>query len=372
MARRQRCPIRTAVVWLHPLEDKRHKMTRMISIIVPVYNEEKYLPQCLDSLVNQTYRDIEIICVNDGSTDGSLEILKRYAEKDERIKVVCQENQGVSESRNEGMQMAQGEWLMFVDSDDWLEQDCCERLMNVMNDYDLLIFSYIREFKSSSAPKHVFDDQPRLFEVADIDWLYERLIAPKGKDLKEPAKLDCLSTVWGKLYRTSTVKEYDIQFPSAKVTGTLEDMVFNGRYMNHVKRAYYIPDCLYHQQKTSSASMTYTYKPYLDKKWMHVFHEIEICSVAQDRPWITAALERRKALCLFGLGLNIVFSGKGCREEHRMLDDIVCSDWYKQAASHLDTRPMPPHWRCFYGAARRRCTWAVLLMVKVINVIINR
>ena len=93
----------------------------MISIIVPVYNAAPYLPQCLDSLVNQTYRDIEIICVNDGSTDNSLDILKAYAERDSRILVIHQENQGLSDARNKGLKNARGEWVMFVDSDDWID-----------------------------------------------------------------------------------------------------------------------------------------------------------------------------------------------------------------------------------------------------------
>ena len=90
----------------------------MISIVVPVYNVEKYLPQCLDSLIGQTYQDLEIICVNDGSTDGSFKILKQYAEKDQRVRILNRENRGVSESRNEGIHYVKGDWLMFVDSDD--------------------------------------------------------------------------------------------------------------------------------------------------------------------------------------------------------------------------------------------------------------
>ena len=102
----------------------------MISIIVPVYNAAPYLPQCLDSLVNQTYRDIEIICVNDGSTDNSLDILKAYAERDSRILVIHQENQGLSDARNKGLENARGEWVMFVDSDDWIGTDCCKTLLS--------------------------------------------------------------------------------------------------------------------------------------------------------------------------------------------------------------------------------------------------
>ena len=86
-----------------------------VSIIVPVYNVEKYLSKCLESLINQTLKDIEIICVNDGSTDNSLSILKEYANKDSRIKIIDKQNEGVSVARNTGIEVATGEYLMFVD-----------------------------------------------------------------------------------------------------------------------------------------------------------------------------------------------------------------------------------------------------------------
>ena len=92
-----------------------------VSIIVPVYNIEKYLAKCLDSLINQTLEDIEIICVNDGSTDNSAEILNEYAQKDCRIKIINQDNAGLSAARNTGINAANGEYIGYVDSDDWID-----------------------------------------------------------------------------------------------------------------------------------------------------------------------------------------------------------------------------------------------------------
>lgn len=103
-------------------------MAPKISIIVPVYNVEKYLSTCLDSLINQTLKDIEIICVNDGSTDGSLEILNEYAKKDTRIKIITQKNQGLSMARNNGLKEAKGEYISFIDSDDWIDTKMYEKM----------------------------------------------------------------------------------------------------------------------------------------------------------------------------------------------------------------------------------------------------
>ena len=91
------------------------------SIIIPVYNVEKYLVECLESIVNQSFKDFEVICVNDGSTDNSLEILQKYAENDERFKVLNQENQGQGIARNNALNIANGEYILFVDPDDFIE-----------------------------------------------------------------------------------------------------------------------------------------------------------------------------------------------------------------------------------------------------------
>lgn len=90
------------------------------SIILPVYNVEKYLPRCLDSLLNQTLNELEFICIDDGSTDKSLDILRRYARKDSRFIIVTQENQGSGVARNKGLQLAKGKYIAFLDPDDWI------------------------------------------------------------------------------------------------------------------------------------------------------------------------------------------------------------------------------------------------------------
>ncbi|MBO4956650.1 MAG: glycosyltransferase [Rickettsiales bacterium] len=125
-----------------------------VSIIVPVYNVEQYLERCLNSLINQTLQNIEIICINDGSMDNSLSILKQYAEKDKRIKIIDQENQGVSVARNNGIEASQGEYIGFVDSDDYVDLDFFENLYNKAKkeDADIVEAKYykIKKLKNNS------------------------------------------------------------------------------------------------------------------------------------------------------------------------------------------------------------------------------
>ena len=114
-----------------------------VSVIIPCYNAEKYLDQCMYSVINQTLQDIEIICVDDGSTDKTLEILHQYEEKDQRIKVLCQQNKFAGVARNKGMDAAKGEYFAFLDADDYYELDGLEKAYEIAktNDLDMLKLS---------------------------------------------------------------------------------------------------------------------------------------------------------------------------------------------------------------------------------------
>ena len=108
----------------------------MISIIVPIYKVEEYLPRCIESILNQTYQDFELILVDDGSPDLSGDICDVYAETDPRIKVIHQENSGISDARNEGLSRAKGEYISFIDSDDWVHPEFLQQLLYTIEKYD--------------------------------------------------------------------------------------------------------------------------------------------------------------------------------------------------------------------------------------------
>ena len=170
-----------------------------ISIIIPVYNVEKYLAECLDSLINQTLKDIEILCIDDGSKDNSLEILNEYAAKDDRIKVFAQKNSGPGAARNLGIQHAKGEYLTFVDSDDWLKENAMEVVYNcaIEKNTDMLFFSginYYDEFYQETVfLKNVIVDK----ELINFENSYR----------------SCLGlpvSTYGKLYKTEFLKKNNI------------------------------------------------------------------------------------------------------------------------------------------------------------------
>jgi glycosyltransferase involved in cell wall biosynthesis len=137
---------------LYGYKENRETYRKKISVIIPVYNEEVHLRTCLDSLVNQTLKEIEIICVNDGSTDRSLEILNEYGKKDGRIKIINQKNQGIGLARTTGLKIAKGEYIGFVDSNDWIDLNFYEMLFNEAKkqEADLARTLYVYEFKGHS------------------------------------------------------------------------------------------------------------------------------------------------------------------------------------------------------------------------------
>lgn len=162
----------------------------MISLIVPVYNAEKYLSKCIESILRQTYKNFELICINDGSTDASLNILQSYAYQDSRIKIINQKNKGQSIARNEGLKCVQGEYVAFVDSDDWLELDFLEKLY-------------------SSAQKNNADVVQSGFIQSDKKFIQENRICFSFDDiLKNMNK----AFVWNKLWKTKFIQDSQLQF----------------------------------------------------------------------------------------------------------------------------------------------------------------
>ena len=343
----------------------------MISIIIPIYNAEAFLEKCLDSILSQTYQDLEIICVNDGSKDNSLKILARYQMKDPRIVIHNQENQGLSGARNSGIRIANGEWFMFVDSDDWLEADCCQRAYEaVKQNEDLIVYSYIREFANKSLPKHVLGDQEANFDANNITSLFERLIAPNEKGMG-PENLDSLSTAWGKLYKTEIIIAHNIWFVDTKKIGT-EDLLFNVYYFTYIKSAHYIPQFLYHYRKIENSSLSSANKPFLIPQWEKLFSMIKEWIMPLNNPRLMKALENRRALCIVGVGLNILFAHEGHRYQYRKLKAFMQKGWYRKAINQLSLNNLPIHWKFFYACAKANYSLGVYVLLLAIYKIIYK
>ena len=149
----------------------------LISVIIPIYNAESYLDRCISSICEQTYRDLEIILVNDGSTDASLDICLKYQQKDNRIRVLSQKNKGIIEARKLGVQSAQGNIIGFVDSDDWIESDMYMQMMQILkyNDVDLISSGIIRNYENSKT-KNIYDNYEEGLYLNLEESIYQKML----------------------------------------------------------------------------------------------------------------------------------------------------------------------------------------------------
>lgn len=202
-----------------------------VSVIVPIYNVEKYLARCLESLINQTLEDIEIICVNDGSTDNSADILTKFAEKDERIKVITQVNSGLSEARNAGISASTGKFIAFLDSDDFVDLDFYEALYNsaIKNNCDIACGNIIRENNKKKRKPFINYDK--------------ECIASSVKDKYVLTKVPEHCYVWNKIYRRENLINSGVRF----IRGiTYEDMPFTADVLEKLGNLVCVPKVFYH------------------------------------------------------------------------------------------------------------------------------
>ena len=223
------------------IKSEKHIENPKISIIIPVYNVEKYLRECLNSVVNQTMRDIEIICVNDGSTDGSLDILKEYAKKDDRIIVINQTNGFVESARNNGLKIAKGEYIQFVDSDDYLELNACETAYKyaLQYDADVVVWGY------KNFPEQVGNVKNKRYTLKHkgIKVFHEGLRS--GRHL-------CRNMIWNKLYRHKIIK--GCYFPEWIRGGG--DEHFNFQVDKKINTLMQIPEQLYNYRLNLNSIVT--------------------------------------------------------------------------------------------------------------------
>lgn len=204
----------------------------LVSVIVPVYNVESYVAKCIESIVNQTFKDLEIILIDDGSTDSSGSICDSFAEKDKRIKVIHKENGGLSSARNAGLDIAVGDYIVFVDSDDYINLKMIETLYSVCieNVADLAICNYIHvdENGEEIGISELRITQP---QIVSSDWMLERI--SRGWTFGAIA--------WNKMYSGKFFKE--LRYPAGRIS---EDEFISHRVMAESKKAVIIPNVLYY------------------------------------------------------------------------------------------------------------------------------
>jgi glycosyltransferase involved in cell wall biosynthesis len=337
-------------------------MSSVISVIVPVYNADKYLSKCIESLLGQTFSDIEIILINDGSSDHSTEICQSYAFKDSRIIFIEQDNKGVCEARNAGLNVAQGHFIVFVDADDWMDADGLTTLLDehkqngadlVVADMSFIEGNYTRRIK-------VFD---KAFTTDDPKWImnYQRACIGYGYNPNPGTKYNItgLGSMGNKLYVRSIIEDNCLRFDPYTL-GSYEDNLFVLHYLECCNRVSYVPQSIYYYRKVGDSNSR-GYKEDMLEISDRIFEKlIEFIRTYK----LSCADDFYKAFHMFVIrrldaSLNSFFFAKQNVNSFtfrlKQLNELIRSEPYKTSIEHVEYKLLnPKNHRITRAAARTK------------------
>lgn len=338
-------------------------MKPIVSVIVPVFRVEAYLPACVDSILGQSYRDIELILVDDGSDDGCPALCDAYAAADARVKCIHKRNGGLSDARNVGRSMATGAYIMYVDSDDWLDADVIRRAVELAQAHslDVVLWSYISEYGQHSFARELFPEEDRVFDHQESRQICRRIIGPLSDDLTDPQKVFSFDTAWGKLYRREVTE--GISFVSTKEIGT-EDALYNIYVFSGVQRIGYVSGVYLHYRKTNTSSLTASYKANLVELWGRLYDRMQAFLDETDAGAdAQQALQNRIGLSMLGVGMNEVRNPAGWRSQSRRLREVLREARWREAVRQLDISRFPLKWKVFYRLCKWHCTTTLTILL---------
>lgn len=237
----------------------------LLSVLIPAYNTSKFIKSCLNSIVCQSYGNIEVIIVNDGSTDNTAEILDSYAKKDSRIKIINQKNGGVSSARNTALKHAHGEFVTFIDADDSVPENAFKTMVELMSDdIDMIVFSH-NEIRLKSKPKH---EKPNEFiNKDDIDQRFQDFD-------------NVIWWPWAKIFRRSIIAENNLEYDTSMTFG--EDHIFNLLFAKHIKGRALISDKIVYNYHFIRGGLSSKYYPEMHNMQKYIYFKIADYFGGQD------------------------------------------------------------------------------------------
>lgn len=339
---------------------------KKVSVVIPVYHVGQYLKNCIESVLKQTYANMECILVDDGGDDECPQICDEYAKMDSRIICVHKQNEGQSMARKAGLAKTSGDYIMFVDGDDWLEQNAVQLCVEAAesNQADIVMFGYNRSYPTHSFETSLFEEA-RIFTGDEVKTLHRRMVGMVGSELSKVENQDRLVTMWGKLYSKKCALSGI--WMSERKTGSLEDAVYNLGAFEKCSRCVYINEFLYHYRKDNTETTTGRYREQLVSQWEVLYDFLEKyikehnCTSEYE-----TALQNRIALGLLGLGLNELTSSKGFFGKAQALRVILNKPRWKQAYRQLQFKYFPIKWKVFYGLCKLKWTELLIVMLFII------
>lgn len=326
-----------------------------ISVIVPVYNTKKeYLKKCISSILNQTMNDIEVIIIDDGSNNGIEKICDIYKRKDERIRVVHQINKGVSEARNNGINMAEAEWITFVDADDWLEENSCERMYTFTNDnVDMVV---CRMYDNVECIQKTAKYNGR--KIEEIKTVKEKEELLKDIFIDKNRKFPNLAFVSAKLFKKDIIKNKKIIYKSDLKYG--EDSLFNLNYIYASKKILFVDEIVYHY-RINNESVTHIWKKEMldcfDNTYKYMYKFLKDYNINNKEYIMNYYIIKN-----LNIALNNYFNSN---DDIKVLKEILEKNNYKEAIKNIKIKDLPKKRKVLVIFSRLKFYYGLKLLYKI-------
>lgn len=343
----------------------------LISIVLPTYNVKEYIRQCVHSLTQQTYREIEILIVDDGSTDGTGALCDALAQEDSRIRVFHKENGGTHTARNLGIREAKGQYIMFLDPDDWLDEHTFEKLALQIAEHnlDVIRFGYVREFPTHSARKENTFLPETLCQGEDCRNVCRQTMGLVGSELAHPENMNFLASACFCLYRKSIIDENGLELYNIREIATFSDGLFNIRFLQKANRFLYVDIPFYHYRKFAAGAATSNYRENFLQRQLILFNMLHKIAEEENSQVFLEAYFNRVIFSTLEICLNALKSNANFRHQYKEVRAVLNSQVHQAAYKHMNLRPMPLKWKIYYFLVKTGLTWPVFLMTKVIRFI---
>lgn len=262
----------------------------LISIVIPVYNAARTIEKCVKSLISQTFNDLEILLVNNGSTDNSLDVCQKLVEKDSRIKIIKIAEKGVSVARNKGLEAASGKYISFVDADDWIDSNVCELFANLNAEHDYELFCYSAQYhkKKKTTISYLFNKDIELLSQNQKEELQIKVFAPQAPIFSYKMNTRFAGSACGKFYKREILLKNNLRFSTETIIS--EDVLFNTLSLDYFHRIGYTKQCFYHYEQSEYSAQN-RYRPNSDKYFIFIIEKIQewLRNTAKDQRFVDAA-----------------------------------------------------------------------------------
>lgn len=332
------------------------------SIIVPIYNAQEYIEQCVDSVLQQTYKNYELILINDGSKDKSLEIINEKYSGLKNICIINKENSGVSDTRNVGLEKATGDWITFLDSDDWIDKDALEKILNIIdNEHVDIIQSNL--YINNKNQQILLNDKIKNILIKDNKNIINTIISVKYGEMKYGNIFGNCRCAGGKFYKRDLVKKNNIKF--IKGLAAFEDGIFNLYAYFNASNIYIMKDAVYHYRYNDN-SQTHNYINYEQQRKKN---KMIIEGIQQFLEKNNIEYTESFNYCLFDLALVAINNSVGYNDKTRAIikeiKDILEDNDMKKIISKIDFKYLKGKDKIFYCAIKYRIYLLLYIMYKV-------